>query len=330
MKNCFFIALISCLFLQACKNNATSLDKVVREMAAYGIYEYPFVGLTAEPSLQWARYQQILNMCSDQDLVELCGNESPVVRCYAFQGLIDKGNSKVFDQVITHIHDTASFDKITGCMNDPCYVSDFYLEQVSYFPYDTSTCFRITAHQRNMLDSLMLYGDEIALRMVNVHLLSLRSRAYLLSNLSPKGKFCERLRTILDKGVTEALPALAKYRDTADINRIELVYNQQGWPAMDFVFDAIINFPDPALFQIVENEVKNDLSHNNAFYATERKYYKALSLYNTPAARKLLSRAIAETDSDDQQRRSSYVKYLISRSPDTMVYFKNQLTQKSK
>lgn len=285
-------------------------------MADYKMFEYKFVGLTADSSLQWARYETLLAESSESGLLQFCDNESAVVRSYAFQGLVEKNSSKIFETMTKHISDTGEFDRTMGCMVDPCYVTDFYLEQVGYFPYDSSTSYKITFQQREYLDSLMLYGDEIKLRMTNYNKIRLRSRDYMLKNLTPKDKYYNRLREIVLAGVIEALPALAKYKNPDDIAIIENVYETEGLIGEDFVFDAIINFPHANLFEIVEKEVANDLRHDNYFDGSSYKYFKALIQYKTSRSKELLAQTIAKNESDNQERRAKSVKYLISKNPD--------------
>jgi hypothetical protein len=291
---------------------------VVKEMADYKMFEYKFVGLTADSSLQWARYETLLAKSSESELIHLCDNESPVVRSYAFQGLVEKKSSKIFDVLIKHIHDTSEFDRTTGCMVGPSYVTEFYLEQVGYFPYDSTSKYKISTQQRNYLDSLMLYGDEIKLRMTNYNKIRFSSRDYMLEHLMNKETYYNRLKEIVLAGVIEALPALAKFKNSNDISIIKNIYEAEGLIGKDFVFDAITYFPHPDLFDIVEKEVTNDLLYDNYFDGPSFRYYKALIQYKTPRSKELLAQTISKNESDNEERRAKNVKYLISKNPDKM------------
>ncbi|HMU46902.1 MAG TPA: hypothetical protein PKC72_11065 [Chitinophagaceae bacterium] len=287
-------------------------------MSDYKMFEYKFVGLTADSSLQWARYETILSKSSEADLLKLCDNESPVVRSYAFQGLIEKKSSKVFEILVNHIHDAGEFDRTMGCMVDPCYVTDFYLEQVGYFPYDSTTSYKITFEQRNYLDSLMLYGNEITLRMPHYNQIRLSSRYHMLKHLTHKEWYYKRIKEIVSAGVIEALPALAKFKNKNDISVIKHVYDTEGLIGENFVFDAIINFPHPDLFYIVEKEVRNDLYHDNYFDASNYRFYKALIQYRTPLVKELLMQTISKNEGENQIRRANSIKTLISNDPNKM------------
>ena len=313
MSRLLTIALLLCLFLEFCKDKTPSSDKLVNEMADYKMFEYKFVGLTADSSLQWARYETLLAKSSESELLKLCDNESPVVRSYAFQGLVEKNSSKIFEVMTKHISDTGEFDRTMGCMVDPCYVTDFYLEQVGYFPYDSSSSYKITAQQRDFLDSLMLYGNEITLRMTNYNQIRLRSRDYMLEHLAHRDSYYNRLREIVVAGVIEALPALSKFKNPNDISIIRTISENEGLIGADFVFDAIFNFPHPDLYFIIEESIKNDLIHDNQF---EYRQYKALVQYKTPETRKLLEEALSKFRRQNQKRAINNIKFLISKYSD--------------
>lgn len=281
-------------------------------MADYGIFEYSYDGLSAEPSHQWERYETLLEISSDSELLFLCNNRSPVIRAYAFQGLIRRQNPKIFDILTTHIHDTAAFDRSMGCMVGPCYVSDFYLELVGYFPYNSITSYKISPQERNLLDSLMLFGQEITLRRTNYNEIRLNSRKYLLANLVIKEAYYNRLREILLAGVIEALPALAKFKKKEDIPLFKKIYEEEGRIAHDFVFDAIINFPHPDLFVIVEKEVTNDLVADNSFDGSSDKFYQAAIKYKIPKSKELLAEAISKNENENQKWRAKRVREFIA------------------
>jgi len=285
-------------------------------MADYRMFEYKFVGLRADSSLQWARYETLLSKCSEYDLLQLCDNESPVVRSYAFKRLVEKQSSKIFDVLIKNMHDTGEFYRTIGCMVDPCYVTDFYLEQVGYFPYYSPSAYKINTQQRNYLDSLMLYGDEIKLRMTNYSQIKLKSRNYMLENLMLKDLYYNRLREIALAGVIEAIPALAKFQMQNDVSVIMNVDETEGLIGEDLVFAAITNFPHSDLFSIAEKKVMNDLRHDNYFDSSTCKYYKALILYRTQRSKELLAVTISRNESDNQKKRAKSIRDLISKNPD--------------
>jgi hypothetical protein len=312
MIKLFAIAFLFFYVLQSCKNTSQTLEEAVNGMSEYKSYEEKFVGLTAEPSLQWARYETLLAKSTESELVNLCENESPVVRSYSFQALVAKNSSKVFGVLTKHIHDTAAFERTMGCFGGESYVTDFYLEQVGYFPYDSSVYF-FTKEQRIFIDSLMIFGSEMKLRMSNYNRILLNSRRHLLKHLTRRDIYYNRLREIVLAGAIEALPALAKFKNQNDISIIKTVSENEGLIGEDFVFDAIINFPHPDLFPIVEESVKNDLIHDNEF---EYREYKALVQYKTPKTLKLLEEALLKFSNQNQKREINNIKFLVEEYPD--------------
>lgn len=314
MTRLLTILLFFSLPLQSCKETSVSLNKVVKEMAEYKMFEYKYVGLNAELSPQWARYETLLAKASESELLHLCDNESPVVRSYAFRGLVEKNSSKIFEVLTNHINDTSEFERTMGCMVDPCYVTDFYLEQVGYFPKDSSS-YKITTQQRNFLDSLMLFGSEITLRTPNYNEVRLRSRNFMLEQLTHTEIYYKRIREIVLADVIEALPALAKFKNPNDASIIKNVFENEGLIGERFVFEAISIFPNPELFPIVEENIKNDLKHDNLF---NFRLYKALIQFKTQLSRQLLEEAISKFNLKNSKREINNIKFLISIYPDEM------------
>lgn len=315
MNRIITISLFLIFVLQSCKDKSPSLEVVVKEMADYKMFEEKIVGLTGDLSPQWARYETLLAKSSETELIQLCNNNSPVVRAYAFQGLIEKKSTNIFEILVKHIDDVGKFDRIMGCMVDPCYVSDFYLEQVGYFP-DDPILYQITPKQRDYIDSTMLFGSGVKLRYDNNNQLKIRSRAWMLENLAPKAVYYNRLREIVIAGVIEALPALAKFKNPNDLSLIRKVYDTEGAFGEGFVFDAILCYPHPDLFDIVAKAVTNDLQNDDYFYGSNFNYYKALILFKNSKSKELLAQTLSKGENDNQLTRASSIRDLIENKSD--------------
>lgn len=96
MKKQFLIMLacILCLFsgrLQAQGLTIVALPVVVSEMAAHDIYESETVGIANARSKQFARYQQLVSIATDAQLLSLANTHpNAVVRLYAYQALRER------------------------------------------------------------------------------------------------------------------------------------------------------------------------------------------------------------------------------------------------
>jgi hypothetical protein len=308
------IAAIACL--TSCGNKHPLPDGLVSRMADHKIFEYEVTGLMADTSEQWRRYDSLLAGSTAEYLIKLCDHESPVIRSYAFLGLIDKKSTAIFTVLKRRINDAALFTRDIGCFSDPCSVSDFYLSNVGYYHNDSSSSYRINAQQRVLLDSLMLFGNELVLRRENYNASLLYSRAYMLEHIPSNPSYYKRLKEIAAAGVIEALPALAKFQNKDDIPLIKKVYETEGSIGNGFVFKAITNFPHPDLFPIVEQEIGNSLMHDDYSGTSPYLYYQALVQYKTQRTRALLMRAMSKTEREDQQRLVRNIRYLLSKNPD--------------
>ncbi|MCG2615381.1 hypothetical protein LZZ85_13860 [Terrimonas sp. NA20] len=312
-RNFLSIFILTCII--SCSNKTAVQDGVVSRIADYNIFEYEVTGLVEDSSEQWKRYDSLLAGVTEEYLVKLCDHRSPVIRAYAFSGLIRKKSSHIFRVLREHIHDTASFTMVTGCFSNAWSVTDFYLQNVGYY-YKDSSSYRIDPEQRAFLDSLMLFGNEITLRRENYNAPLLHSRAYMLEHIPHTPSYYKRLREIVTAGVIEALPALAKFHNEDDVPLIKKVYEIDGSIGNSFVFKAITNFPHPDLFPIVEQEIENSLLHDDYSGTSPYPYYQALVQYKTQRTRELLVKAISRTEREDQQRLVRNIRYLLKENPD--------------
>lgn len=83
--------LFSLGFTHAQKLNIAALPMVVNGMAAHNVYESETVGIANALSKQFQRYQQLLAIATDDQLLSLAKeHNNAVVRLYAFQALRER------------------------------------------------------------------------------------------------------------------------------------------------------------------------------------------------------------------------------------------------
>jgi hypothetical protein len=97
----------------------TSVVFVVNEMAAHNIYESSTIGFALQKSKQYERFQQMNNIATDDQLIELASNhENGVVRLYAYQAL--KQRNIVIPKHLTEKfkNDQTRVNIFIGCIRD--------------------------------------------------------------------------------------------------------------------------------------------------------------------------------------------------------------------
>ena len=90
-------------------------------------FEGQYIGKGNTPSKIYKRAQLLWDICSVDELVKLTSDKKAVVRCYAFQGLIEK---RVDKNIVNEIADKNKNDKskvivIYGCVADKSTVGYF-------------------------------------------------------------------------------------------------------------------------------------------------------------------------------------------------------------
>jgi hypothetical protein len=99
---------------------ANPIKKIVKEIAKSNVYEISTTtGYRGTPSQQSARYQQLVNMATTEQLIELAmKNKNAVVRLYAFQALVNK-LKEVPKEIVDHLrNDTTIIDVLKGNISD--------------------------------------------------------------------------------------------------------------------------------------------------------------------------------------------------------------------
>jgi hypothetical protein len=176
-----------------------------------------------------------------------------------------------------------------GCMSDPEYVGDFFLEIVSYNECSCYSDYRLTPAQRTTIDSLLLFSRELEVKSIDLNR-SLndylpRTMRYMLESLPPLPQYYERIRSLVnDYHNFQAAPCLAKYKKIEDIPVIQQVVRSDDHRSKDFGLQAINIFPHKAFYGVVKEVFKDD---EGSFEA-----YRAIARYKTRESRRLLEKEL--------------------------------------
>jgi hypothetical protein len=257
---------------------------------------------------------------SEKELIELTDHPSPIIRCYSFKALVNQSSPQIFNLLVRHLRDTTYFLRFVACLSDDGYVTDHYLEQVGYAGLRQHTSnFQLTEEESKIVDSIVLFGDEIKKRS---HLGSIKyyTRRYALKRLNPEPRFHDRIREIAIAGVNEALPLLAKYKDPADTAIfINLLRNDEfsnaGRNRTIYVREAIRYFPHPSFYPVLKDLLMAEVGTNAISDEYESlPLYKALVQYPTRETRELLEKAL-KMSKDEYHTRSRYIYLALKEKP---------------
>ncbi|MBS7563806.1 hypothetical protein KHS38_05270 [Mucilaginibacter sp. Bleaf8] len=285
--------------LMACQYNVGSkqkqklqlrpaIQRIVDSMAKYNQVNSSGVGEAGVRTVQWTRYEQLSKTATLPELRALTNHKNPVVRCYALDALSARNDTATFSIVLAHLHDTARVSTFMGCIINSYLVGDYFLNAV--IPYDsTSTGYRLTKHQKQIVDSILLYDKHMALS----------AKYNLLYDMNPQAKYYNRVKEIatLEK-MPVAIWTLARYRKSSDIGIIRDAFNDnKDSRKEDYAIRAAIEMPDssfyPKLTGIFEREWKEKLYD----YGKWQVLYEALARYPDKAQTlQLFKRTLATKD----------------------------------
>lgn len=122
-KGLYILALIALPFSKVHSqvgNDSTALTNsasaLCAEIARHNIMEGEQIGSWGMYSEQWERFQKLLLISNDTSLFELTSHSSPVVRGYAYLGLMERNTGLLMSAIRAHENDTALVKSQQGCI----------------------------------------------------------------------------------------------------------------------------------------------------------------------------------------------------------------------
>ncbi len=113
------VSFLTCsLFAQETNNPIVrdSIRLMCDQIAADSMVETEYVGEAGMLSKQWQRYEKLLALSSDEDLVDLTDHPSPAVRLYSYYGLTRRNPEMLVEALRNHPDDTATVPTRNGCL----------------------------------------------------------------------------------------------------------------------------------------------------------------------------------------------------------------------
>ena len=125
----------------------------------------------------------------------------PVVRCYAFMALVERGDTSIFHILLNHIDDRDTIE-VSGCTVEKMPCAAFFLKRIS----GSET--PLNPNQIAQLDSILIFTQPVLLK---------RGRMNSLISISPIPSFYEQIKRIVTEEEDPAAAfALSKYHRKED------------------------------------------------------------------------------------------------------------------
>ncbi|MHA4847802.1 hypothetical protein ACX0G7_26790 [Flavitalea antarctica] len=225
---------------------------------------------------QYDNFEELRKKATRTELIALTDHPNSVVRCYAFWALSYDSSINLLPIVIQHIADTALVNTQFGCVGSRKQVGDFFINVITPGYIDQNSN---KLENFEELDSILIYTPN-----------SLYATEKAIGEAKLTERFYERLKELVSTGKTESgIVKLAQFRKEEDIPLI-LSSGSRLEPGGSNYFTclAISEFPHPAFFSFLSNEL-NETLDNNRYSPEWRALYRAIASYQNDDAVRLLS-----------------------------------------
>jgi hypothetical protein len=232
--------------------------------------------------------QKSLEKLSKKDtalLIEITRHLNPVIRCYAFRALINKGYKNILPLVIEHIQDTAKVKCVYADVILRQKTGDFFIDNVKYkytnaVDYAMSNEAYLDSVQKYYFDSVVVFTDN-----------KLEYLKSILYNNSFNENYYERIKYLASENIY-ANVALSKYKKQFDAEFIlknfenikyEYIHNKSTDSYNNCLFEAISINPDTIFWSTVKEQIMTTKIERE-----DKNLVKALCKYHNEESEKLI------------------------------------------
>lgn len=114
-------------------NISESVMKVADSISMSEMIQEKYIDREAYMPQQYLLYIKLLNICTEDELVELTNHPDPKVRGYAYMGLVESGSGELIRVLLKNETDTALLKYQSGCVIRISTVIDFMINKSPWF-----------------------------------------------------------------------------------------------------------------------------------------------------------------------------------------------------
>ncbi|MBS1493878.1 MAG: hypothetical protein JST55_10215 [Bacteroidetes bacterium] len=265
-----------------------------------------FIGLVGVESPT----QKSLDKLSKQDttlLISLTRHPNPVIRCYSFRALTNKGFKNFFPLLIEHIQDTSRVECMYADVIFRQKAGDFFIDNVKFeytnaFDYAMPNQVYLDSLQKYILDSVIIFTDNKLDYLKNI-----------LFNKNFNENYYDRIKYIASENIY-ANVALSKYRREFDAEIIlknferkkyEYIYSKNTDSYNNCLFEAISINPDTIFWRTVKEKILTSKIERG-----DKNLVKALFKYQNDESEKLID-SLVKIDIEETYIKHPYLAILL-------------------
>ena len=263
MKKAFFLAFLF-LFLSCTNVSSKKKEDVLQKLRSANRYEDSVIGEGARKSKRYKDAEELMNLCSDREILMLLNDKSPVVKCYAANFIQDRDiKANWYNILLKQAEDYSEVDFLLGDIGVVYYAGDFVLN--SLFSK------KLTESEQNKL-KLELIKNQSKLNFANSILLS--------QDMSDELYAATREWAL--RGNANAIFSLAKYKKDEDLQLIDSLKDKD----IDLFFKACQYNTRESLKPFLEEYMRSIMPKEH-FYNEWASFYKLLADYHDDFSKKI-------------------------------------------
>lgn len=129
-----------------------ALCETLTDMERENVFSDVGVGRGFNKDKQRKRFDKLKVEATDEELLALTDDPSPVLRCYAFLALADKHHPDVFAVLLRHLADKEEIEVQSGCLSRMMTVGELFLAIAKGRFSEEKHPYKLTADQKKKVD----------------------------------------------------------------------------------------------------------------------------------------------------------------------------------
>lgn len=274
------------------KELSPEIQSIIKKLAKDSTVYSSYIGIVGQESPT----QKSLIELSKQDtsvLIKITNYFNPVIRCFAFRSLIEKGYKNFFPIIINHLQDTANVrlhyaDVVMYQKAGDFFIDNAIVNYTNAVDYAMKNKVYMDSLQKCILDSIVIFTDN-----------ELEYLDQILYHNSFNENYYERINKLAVNN-SYANVALAKYKREGDAKIIYdnfeniVIYNINNF-SKSCLFEAISIFPD----EIFWHKIKGYLLSSKKLDRSDKNFCKALFKYQNEEALQLIDSLVKVNEKED-------------------------------
>lgn len=274
---------------------------IINNLIEYGEITGKAIGYSGKTSKQWSNFIDLKENTNNQDLRMLTLHSNSVVKCYAYDILIENNDKNKFSILKTNLKDSNFVTTQYGCSENKIRVNDYLIE--SFLKGNKKNT---TKSDKKILDSLIIFTPDLICDY----------KKYLLEYIAPKQGYYNRIKELAAKGNQYSIIALSKYQKESDIDLINKLLLNKDSKTQKKGLLALKNFPNNSSFKIIKKIHSEEIiRQKKAYYSILNELYESIVSYKDKKSRNLLEKTITKSNPSLRKKHFECIWLALKKNP---------------